>query len=550
MKRKIWAYLVVLIGALAYIYVELPVFRLNFSSLYVFIAGALAILGFLLLNQTNHIVIEEDRKTFNIPKSSKIFFGIAILSGAVTVIGPFILSTPIFHSSSYRTLLGEVEESNFTKDISPVSVTDIRLVDKETAIRLGDKKIGEVPALGSISKLGEFHIQNVDGSLYWVAPLVHRDTIKWLTNLGGTTGYIMVSAVNPQDVRFVQELNGEPLKIVYQPDAYLHQDLARHVYLNGHMSIGLTDFTFEIDDSGMPYWVVTLYDNKVGFSGKDAVGVATVNATTGEIQSYGIEDAPSWIDRIQPESFITQQISDWGVYVQGFLNSVIAEANVLVPTRGMSLVYGEDGKSYWYTGITSSGADESTIGFMLIDSRTKEAKLYKQPGATELAAMRSAEGKVQEKGYTATFPVMYNILGNPTYVMSLKDKAGLIKMVSFVSVEDYSLVGLGDNKEDALRSYQEALKSKGNQINIGGTGVNQIEAKGTVTRLSADVQNGNTYYYFTLDTMPNNVFITSSSISKEMPLTAVGDQITLLYADYGNGNVDIVEFDNLGLKLQ
>lgn len=42
---------------------------------------------------------------------------------------------------------------------------------------------------------------------------------------------------------------------------------------------------------------------------------------------------------------------------------------------------------------------------------------------------------------------MYNILGKPTYVMSLKDKAGLVKMVSFVSVEDYSVLGLGKTKK-------------------------------------------------------------------------------------------------------
>ena len=549
MKRKLWGYLLVLVGALAYIYVELPVFNPRFTSLYVFVAGIALLLGFFSLKGPRLITVEGDHSLFNVPKLAKLFFGIGILAIIVTVAAPFVLSAPFLHSSKYRELLGTVQESQFTSDISPVSVADIRLVDRETAIRLGDKKIGEVPALGSISKLGEFHIQSVNGSLYWVAPLVHRDTIKWLTNLGGTTGYIMVSATNPQDVRFVQELDGQPVKIVYQPDAYLHQDLARHVYLNGHTNIGLTDFTFEIDDNGIPYWVVTLYDHKIGFGGSDAVGVATVNATTGEIASYSIEDAPTWIDRIQPESFIGSQIRDWGVYVEGFLNAVITEANVLVPTTGMSLVYGEDGKSYWYTGITSSGADESTIGFMLVDTRTKESKLYKQPGATEVAAMRSAEGKVQEKGYTATFPVMYNILGQPTYVMSLKDKAGLIKMVSFVSVEDYSLVGLGENKEEALRSYQEALKSKGNQINIGNQATH-LEAKGIITRFNADVQSGNTYYYFTIDTMPNNVFITNSALSKELPLTQVGDSITLLYDDYGQGNVDLVEFDNLALSIK
>lgn len=549
MKRKIQGFLLLLFVILAYIYVELPVFNFKFAPPYILIGGIAFLIGFILLGQAAFTSIEGQHKLFNLPKASKFFFGLGIISLAITVVAPFVLSAPILHSSRYRNLLGNVEESEFTSDISPVSVADIRLVDQETAIRLGDKKIGEVPALGSVSKIGEFHIQNVDGSLYWVAPLVHRDLIKWATNLGGTTGYMMVSANNPQDVRFVQELNGEPLKIVYQPDAYLHQDLARHVYLNGHMNVGLSDFTFEIDDEGNPYWVVTLYDHAIGFSGNDAVGVATVNASTGEVNSYSIEEAPLWIDRIQPENFINDQIRDWGLYVDGFLNAMITEANVLVPTPGMSLVYGDDGKSYWYTGITSAGGDESTIGFMLVDTRTKETKLYKQPGATELAAMRSAEGKVQEKGYMATFPVMYNILGQPTYVMSLKDKGGLIKMVSFVSVEDYSLVGMGENKEEALRSYQEALKSKGNQIDIGNQ-ASHFEATGIITRFNPDVQNGNTYYYFTIDTMPNTVFIANSTVSKELPLTTVGDSITLLYDDYSQGNIDLVEFNNLNLNIQ
>ena len=43
--------------------------------------------------------------------------------------------------------------------------------------------------------------------------------------------------------------------------------------------------------------------------------------------------------------------------------------------------------------------------------------------------MQSAKGKVQEKGYTASFPILYNINGVPTYVMSLKDKAGLVSEI-------------------------------------------------------------------------------------------------------------------------
>ena len=412
-------------------------------------------------------------------------------------------------------------------------------------MKLGDKKLGEIPAVGSISKLGQFHIQSVNGELYWVAPLVHRDFIKWITNLDGTSGYVMVSASNPQDVRLVQELDGKPVKLVYQPDAYFLQDLHRHMYINGIVNAGMTEFSLEINDEGRPYWVTSLYEHKVGFSGSDATGVAVVDAQTGEVSRYSIEDAPGWIDRIQPEKFVADQINDWGLYVKGFLNSVISEEGVLVATEGTSLVYGDDGKSYWYTGITSAGGDESTIGFMLVDTRTKEAKLYKQPGATETAAMRSAEGKVQEKNYQATFPVMYNILGTPTYVSALKDKAGLVKMVAFVSVEDFAILGLGETKDEALINYREALSSEGNNINIEND-TTKKDIEGIVKRISPDVKGGNTSYYLTIDS-DNNIFVATSKVSTELPLTVVGDKVKIAYQEGKTGVVDIIEFDNLNL---
>ena len=147
----------------------------------------------------------------------------------------------------------------------------------------------------------------------------------------------MVSATNPQDVRLVQSINGKQIKIVYQEDAYFLQDLHRHIYLNGVVNYGMTEFTFEIDDEGNPYWVVSLYEHKIGYGGANAVGTAVVDAQSGEVKVYSIEDTPKWVDRIQPESFVVDQIRDWGLYVNGFLNSVISEEGVLLPSEGTSL---------------------------------------------------------------------------------------------------------------------------------------------------------------------------------------------------------------------
>ncbi|MEG2788361.1 MAG: hypothetical protein RR942_11160 [Romboutsia sp.] len=537
MKKFLQTYGIALIVVAIYAFVKLPVLRLDFISLFSVLIIFFAIAGVL------DMMLDKGERTSKIAKYN---FSIAIMLIIYSMVAPFITSSPILHAKAYRKLIGTVEESQFTKDVSPVSVKDIRLVDEAMAMKLGDKKLGEIPAIGSVSKLGTFHIQSVKGELYWVAPLVHRDIIKWATSREGSNGYVMVSASNPQDVRLIQDIDGKPIKIVYQPEAYLLQDLHRHMYVNGLVNVGMTDFTLEINDEGRPYWVTSLYEHSIGYGGSNATGIATVDSETGEIKRYSIKDAPKWIDRIQPQDFIINQISDWGLYVKGFLNSVISEEGVLVPTEGTSLVYGNDNKAYWYTGITSSGGDESTIGFMLVDTRTKEAKLYKQPGATETAAMRSAEGKVQEKNYEATFPVMYNILGTPTYVSSLKDKAGLVKMVAFISVEDFSVLGLGETKEEALRNYREALSSKGNSINIENDASSQ-EIEGTVLRISPDVKSGNTYYYMTIDSSKDIIFNATSKLSTEIPLTNAGDKVKLSYPKGEKGLVDIVDFDNLNI---
>ena len=540
MKKILKSYGIAFIIVAIYAFIKLPVLRFDFTS------GFTTLILFFVLSGILDMMLDRGDRTSKYAKNN---FLIAALLLVIIIVIPFFVTTPIFRSGSYRELLGNVEESVFTEDVSPVNVDKIRIVDKDMAKKLGDKKLGEIPAIGSISKVGDYAIQSVKGELYWVAPLVHRDIIKWITNLDGTNGYIMVSATNPQDVRLVQSLDGKQIKIVYQEDAYFLQDLHRHIYLNGVVNYGMTEFTFEIDDNGRPYWVVSLYEHKIGYGGANAVGTAIVDAQTGKVKVYSIEDTPKWVDRIQPESFVVDQIRDWGLYVNGFLNSVISEEGVLLPSEGTSLVYGNDDKSYWYTGITSSGSDESTVGFMLVDSRTKETKLYMQTGATEVAAMSTAEGKVQEKEYQATFPVMYNILGKPTYILGLKDKAGLVKMVAFVSVEDYSMIGLGETKQEAYKNYKEVLEAEGNNIQIDkNEDLQTIE--GTVSRISQDIKEGNATYYLTLSSNKELIFTATSKVSDELPLTMVGDKVIISYDKTDSKVISVSEFDNenLGIK--
>ncbi|MCC5945483.1 MAG: hypothetical protein JJT94_11155 [Bernardetiaceae bacterium] len=477
-----------------------------------------------------------------------------VLNGTMVVLVIYMFILPIFttwsafHASKYRDLIGEVQTgNNFSEDVAPVSVERIRIVDQAVAMRLGDKVIGSKPALGSQTVIGDFNIQRVGNDLYWVAPLLHSGLMKWLNNREGTPGYVMVSATNERDVRLVQEVDGKPVRIKYQPGAYGFDDLTRHIYLNGYMTTGFTDYTLEIDDDGHPFWVITLYDKTIGFAGEDAKGVLTVNTETGEIKEYSINDAPQWLDRIQPEWFVTTQLNDWGEFVHGFIN--LSNLEKLTTTPGTSLVYGEDDRAYWYTGLSSVGSDEGTVGFVLVDTRTKETKWYKQVGATEQAAQASASGKVQEKGYYSSHPVTYNINGVPTYVVPLKDRAGLIKMIAMVSVQDYSIVGVGNNLQESLRAYRNSLNSSGNAVSPS-SGSKRYEIKGIVARVSPDVNNGNTNYYIIIEGDNSKIYVGSSSISAEFPLTQAGDSVMIICDDKRADLIDAIGFDNYQIGLE
>jgi hypothetical protein len=354
----------------------------------------------------------------------------------------------------------------------------------------------------------------------------------------------MVSATNERDVKLVQTVNNKPVKIKYQSGAYFQSDIHRHVYLNGYATTGLADFTFEIDEQGNPFWVIASYDKQIGFSGENTNGIVVVDAQSGDIKEYSIDNAPAWVDRIQPAEFIENQLNDWGEYIKGYWN--FSNQDKLQITEGLTLVYGKNDRSYWYTGLTSVGSDESSVGFVLVDTRTKETTFYKQSGATEYAAQSSAEGKVQEKGYKTSLPIPYNINNIPTYVMTLKDDGGLVKMYAMVAINDYTIVGVGNSMRETLTSFKSAFNSTGNRINPSSADAKK-SLKSIVTRIQSDVKNGNSFYYFTIKDYPN-IFVGSSQVSAELPVTIVGDSIEISFDIDEEKVIDVTRFDNKNFK--
>ena len=82
----------------------------------------------------------------------------------------------------------------------------------------------------------------------------------------------------------------------------------------------------------------------------------------------------------------------------------------------------------------------------------------------------SAQGQVQNLGYQATFPLLLNISGEPTYFMALKDDAGLVKMYAMVNIQKYQWVATGDSIRECEKAYSQLLKTNGITAGAGTEG--------------------------------------------------------------------------------
>lgn len=454
-------------------------------------------------------------------KVGKVGVVVAVILVAYVFLGQLI-SSPIFHASSFQQQLDVDKNADFYKDNEKVNYQSIPVVDKDSAQRLGDRKMGEI-----VDYVSQFEVDDEYGQInyndkpYRVTTISYSDLIKWFTNHGeGLPAYIRVDMVT-QESEVVRLEEG----MKYSHSDMFFRNINRHIRLK-YPTMMFEQPSFEIDDEGKPYWIAPVYNYKIGlFGGKDIVGAIMVNAIDGSSQYYDIQDVPTWVDRVYPSDLLLTQLENWGKYTNGYFNTIFSQKGVLKPTDGYNYIALDD-DVYLYTGLTSVSSDASNVGFALINMRTKESKYYAISGAEEFSAMSSAEGKVQNLKYTATFPILINAGGQPTYFMSLKDGAGLVKQYAFVSVENYQIVAVGDSVAAAEKEYYKLLSDNG-KVKV------DFESKtltAKVTAIQEAVVGGNSSYYFRLEGQ-NKVFIAPISLNDGLPLLKTGDTVTIEYVE-------------------
>lgn len=535
--------IITLLLAAGYYYLALPAINIKSASLWgfiLFIVIAYAVLvglfaggsflvqlikGYKPITDGGHINFKPKKISSKTVKTVIIVVGLVILVVAGSI---FVTSSQLFNASKYQKMLN-VTESNFNDDIAEIPLSQIPVVDRDTAARLGSRKIGEVVELVSQFNVSNYYTQiNFQNKPTRVSPLEYADIIKWFTNKDEGIPYYVKIDMASQDTELVDLPEG----IKYSPSEYFARDLMRHVRFSYPTKM-FDSVSFEINEDGHPFWIISCYDFTIGFlGGYDITGIITVDAVNGDMTYYDTTDVPTWIDCVYKADVVLSQANYWGTYVNGYWNSIISQKNVVKTTEGYNYLAIDD--DIWvYTGITSVVADESNIGFILVNLRTKEAKTYAINGAEEYSAMESAEGKIQEKGYTATFPILVNIADTPSYFVSLKDSAGLVKAYSFVSVSNYQIVGVSDTLAGAEEEYRRLLKESGKlDENAPDISAETTTVSGVVTKISSAVINGNTAYYIMLDS-DQKVFIADVSLNDMLPFTAVGDTLTITYTQDG-----------------
>lgn len=457
-----------------------------------------------------------------------------------------LMSSPILRASSYNQLL-EVETGDFATDIKEVDYNQIPILDSDSASRLAEREMGSLVEMVSQYEVSSYFSQiNLYGKPVRVTPLRYGDAIKWLTNMKeGIPGYMAID-MTTQDVELVQLSQTVGGGIKYSPFEYFNRNLYRHIRFN-YPTAMIRTMDFEVDEEGRPYWVCSVEDKTIGlFGGTDIIGVILVDAITGEHEYYDVEDVPNWVDQVYDARLLIEQYNYFGTLKNGFINSVLGQREVLQSTEGYNYI-AIDGDVWVYTGVTSVGSDESNVGFVLMNARTKETKYYQISGAKEVSAMSSAQGQVQHLGYTATFPILLNIAGEPTYFLSLKDGAGLVKKYAMVNIQKYQIVATGDTVLECENAYRNLMVGNGIESNIPP--VETTEHSGVIESIQSIVIDGNTIYYVALGEKVVDEFTGESKIIKEenelymvsvkdiqeILMYSVGDKITFEFEGVESG---------------
>ena len=521
---------VTLLFGLGYFYFELPALNFHAEEFYVFVFLLCAVYCVCAV-LTSGFQGEGVKGYFGfVKKQCTIPFLVLVALIAAIIIGG-LTSWVVIRAGSYSKLLS-IKDGDFASEVEEISYNQIPMLDEDSAARLGSRKLGELADMVSQFEILPSYTQiNYQGRPVRVTSLAYGDLVKWFTNRSaGLPAYLIIDMVT-QEAEVVRLDEG----MKYTTAEHFGRYLPRHLRFH-YPTYMFADPVFEINEEGEPYWVCPRMVKTIGlFGGTDIQGAVLVNAVTGESQYY--EEVPNWVDHVYDANLIMEQYDYYGMYHNGFINSIFGQRDVTHTTEGYNYIaIGDD--VYMYTGVTSVTSDQSNIGFILSNQRTKETHFYSVAGATEASAQASAMSQVQQMRYVATFPLLLNIADQPTYFMSLKGEDGLVKMYAMVNVQQYNIVETGSTVAECEANYRRALADSGLISDGDAEAVpsDQEEISAAIAEIRTAVLDGNSYYFLRLEGQDTFYAVNAA----ENPLAVIlnaGDQVTIAYTAGEGGGI-------------
>ncbi len=499
------AVVILIVAAFCYWWFHPPI-NIHSVDLWMFLAIFVLFPSFLVFFIFHQIYERGMGKREKNEKKSKRFKGLMVVPVIIALVGVLgaVASLTLFpgNAEKYSTILN-TEDGDFATDIEQADYSTIPFIDRDSAVLLGNRTMGTMADYVSQFEISDLYSQiNYQDAPVRVSPLNYADVFKWWSNHNtGIPAYVIVN-MSTQDTQIVRLED----PIYYSDSDPFFNNVDRHVQLS-HPFYIFGEKSFEIDDNGKPYWIYPVIDYTVGLFGGETVSrVILCDASTGECQDLAIDEVPQWVDRAYPADLLIQQYNWSGALSGGWINSWLGQSGVKQTTPGSDGQLGynyiaKDDDVWVYSGVTSATADNSIIGFVLINQRTAESKFYPVAGATEESAMSSAEGQVQNLKYEATFPLLINVDNQPTYFMALKDNAGLVKKYAMIDIQRYQNVAVGDTLEETEKSYKKLLRANGVSTNDDSGKATKMDgtATGTISLISPVVLDGNSHYYVMLN---------------------------------------------------
>ena len=419
-------------------------------------------------------------------------------------------------------------------------------IDKQLSIKLAQSRLGPYGAQFSLNEkvFTASTVRFPEGlQVVRVTPLDYSGFFIALANRG-SAGYLLVNQVTA-DSRLV-EVSG---KLRYSPNAVFGRDLARLVRMK-YRGVLFGTFSFEIDDTGKPWWIVPVIKRTIGlFSGNDCDGIILVDPVEGTAERFTRGSEPEWIDRVIPTEIVIEQSYNLLSLKNGWFNKIFGqkkEVYQLSDSYNYAFSRTASGGQTWLvSGVTSpSEADQTLVGFMMIDMKTKEAIRYPLSGITEMRAMEIAENdeRVRAQTLTATWPILTTIGGEPVFYLFLKNS---VQRQRFVYIDAFSgeRVAMGETLEAAGSEFARLSGSR-----VSATTAAGISITGKVWRIryNADTKTAE----FLLSGDAEKRYSADIGLSNAIRFLEEGDAVELicLESSAGDGTRFVTSLRNISME--